>query len=115
MRKLPNDRLKKALGQEDKSLKPGEQIFVKRILEGSTGKQAAIDAGYPPQSASIMACKVKNRPHVKAILNASKDEAASRLKINIEWSLKHLKDVADINAARFEDKYGNERQVDSKC
>lgn len=102
------------MDKEDKPLKEREQTFLNSYLQHGNGKQAALDAGYPESYAAQAAAQIKKRPHVQKALEIDKEEVASRLQINLEWSLRHLKDVADTNATKFEDKYGNRRQIDSK-
>lgn len=104
------------MDHKDKPLTPREQEFVAEYLKTSNATQAAITAGYSQDrdAASVRAHNLKKRPHIQAAIESAKEDIAARLQINMEWSLGHLKKVADVNSAEFTDDKGNTRQVDSK-
>ena len=58
-----------------KALNPQRRKLLKGIVAGKTGKQAAIDAGYSPRSAEVLASRIVKEPKVKRTLLALMEKA----------------------------------------
>lgn len=64
-----------------------ERLFVREYLIDLNATQAAIRAGYSPKST---ACRIFNRPRVKAAVGAAMAERAAKLEITAERVLREL-------------------------
>jgi phage terminase small subunit len=84
-----------------KVLNGKERLFVQEYVSGDgrvTLKQAAINAGYKPASASVMAWKMTNAnvsPHVVAAIQAYRADLASKYNTSYERHMKDLQLIRD--------------------
>jgi len=70
--------------------------FVKAyLLNGGNATQAAIDAGYSPNTASEIGYENLNKPQIKAEIEKHQKAANKKFTITIEQRLEWLKEVAE--------------------
>ena len=79
---ISEDEFWESLGEKPYGCSRQQVAFVKALLEGMNGKAAAVKAGYSAANAGVQACRTKNNPKVRALLNAAlkvKDTAEGEL------------------------------------
>ena len=82
-------------------LTPRQIIFVNAIVSGSTGKDAALKAGYSPKSAQVGASKLQKKPAVKAAIEAARAKQATSAGITRQWVIANLaKEAKDAPKAK---------------
>jgi len=75
-------------------LTPKQDAFVKEyILNGGNGTQAAITAGYSPDTAQQMATENLTKPLIKAALGSHKEELKEEFTISIEKKKMWLEEI----------------------
>ena len=92
-------------------LTPKQDAFVKAyIANGGNGTQAAIEAGYKPNSARVVAAENLTKPDIKAYIDAHKRENHKAYTITVEQRLKWLEEVAKAGLGEYYDAQGNTRK-----
>jgi phage terminase small subunit len=67
-----------------------EELFIAGVVGGKTLTQAAIDAGYAPNSADVTAQRIIKRPHVARAIQAAKERIAKQHKVTAERALEEF-------------------------
>lgn len=80
-------------------LNPRQQVFADAIVSGSTGKAAAIAAGYSERSAEVTASKLLRNPKVKTFIEAAQAKAAKDAGLNATGVLVAMKEGLDFDPA----------------
>lgn len=75
-------------------LLPRQRLFVAGIVGGSTGKAAALAAGYSPRTAEKQASDLLAKPHVKAEVERLLAERNGRALVTGDYVLNSLRDLA---------------------
>jgi hypothetical protein len=76
--------------KKSRSLTEREERFVVEYATSGNGKQAALNAGYKPKIAAVMACRILKKKEVVAVLNKIKMKDLKKLELTRENVLMEL-------------------------
>lgn len=79
----------------NRELSPKEQTFVREYIRTGVGKEAAIRAGYKPESAISTASRKLKEPKIKAAIDDARKDAARALGIDTAWVIKKAVDIVE--------------------
>jgi phage terminase small subunit len=79
-------------------LTPKQQRFVEEYLIDLNATQAAIRAGYSPESAKEIGCENLTKPNIKAAIDKAMAERSRRTGISQDRVLRELAKIAFVNA-----------------
>jgi phage terminase small subunit len=77
----------------ERPLTPKMRAFVREYLVDFNGTQAAIRAGYSPQSANEQASSLLAKPNIKAAVAEKAANVAKKADISAEWVARELRRV----------------------
>jgi phage terminase small subunit len=89
-------------------LTPRQAAFVREYLTDLNATQAAIRAGYSPNSAEVEGSRLLRNAQVLAAVNAGKEKRAAKLDLKAEDVLERLREIAFANPDE-EDELGNRK------
>lgn len=92
------------------TLTPKQERFVAEYLVDLNATQAAIRAGYSPRTANEQATRLLANVSIQNAVQAAKKERIDRTKIDQDYVLAKLKEIAEMDAADYQDsplKYSN--------
>jgi len=78
---------------KEKPLKLQHKKFCEAYLQCGEGKQAAIEAGFKPESAANTASQLLKRHDIKVYLNCRAKRLGNKLEITTEWKCKLMVDM----------------------
>lgn len=81
--------------------------FVEHYLSDQDVAQAAIRAGYSPQTAKVLGYKLLRKAQVQAAINAAKEAQRARSTIDADWVLARLAEQAEADIADLYDDNGD--------
>lgn len=79
----------------NRNLLPRQSLFVAGIVAGSTGKDAALAAGYSARTAEKQASELLAKPHVRAEVDRLLNERNGRAVLTGAYVLDSLRDLAE--------------------
>lgn len=82
-------------------LTPKQVRFIEEYLVDLNGTQAAIRAGYSPDSATVQASKMLTLPKIQEALTAKQSKRAARLEVSVDRIEKELARIAFADMKRF--------------
>lgn len=85
--------------------------FVDEYLKDLNGKQAAIRAGYAPNSAEVQASQLLSHPKVSLVVARRMEERAKETQIDAAWLLERLAAEAQADANDLYDTEGHFKPV----
>jgi phage terminase small subunit len=88
-----------------------QAIFIEEYLIDLNGAQAAIRAGYSPNTAKEQAFDLLTRPHIKAALSKAMEARVSRTKITADRVLEEIGRIAFFDPRRMYKPDGNLKAV----
>ncbi len=90
---------KAARKKPQEARKPSRQdLFVLEYLKDLNGRQAAIRAGYSPESARQTACDLLSEPQIQAKVQKAMDERAARTQIEADMVIDRFWGIATADA-----------------
>lgn len=96
------------------ALTPKQGRFVQEYLVDLNATAAAIRAGYKEKTASQIGHNLLQKPAISAAIQEAQADLAKRTEITQEYVLAKLKEIADADAADYQDstlKYSNKIRV----
>ena len=95
---------------EEKSLNPRQRAFVHEYLQDLNATQAAIRAGYSPQTAQEQSYELLSKPLIKAAVEKAKAQRLARVNISADSVLNEIHALATSNVDHYYiDDFGNVR------
>jgi phage terminase small subunit len=91
-------------GGIDVNLTAKQQLFVKEYLVDLNATQAAIRAGYSEATAKEMGYENLTKPHIKEAIDKVLNKRSEKLEISAEYVLRGLKDIADNNKEKTQNR-----------
>lgn len=82
-------------------LTPKQVRFIEEYLVDLNGTQAAIRAGYSPDSATVQASKMLTLPKIQEALTAKQSKRSARLEVSVDRIEKELARIAFADMKRF--------------
>ena len=77
------------------ALTPKQDMFIKEYLIDLNATQAAIRAGYSPDTAYSIGQENLKKPEIKEALDKAKQERQDLLDLDAYWVLRRFKDISD--------------------
>ena len=98
------------------NLTPKQQRFVEEYLVDLNATQAAIRAGYSPDTARAIGCENLTKPDIAQAIAEAKRAVSERTEITQDWVLKNLKFVAErcMQATPVLDKKGKPVMIETE-
>ena len=87
--------------RKERALTLRQQLFVEHYLILGNGREAAIRAGYSPQSAATLAVNLKHLPHVAEAIRQGRAESARSAAIDRDRLLEELARIAFSDMGRI--------------
>lgn len=87
-------------------LTPKQERFVEEYLIDLNATQAAIRAGYSPKTAEVLGSRLVKKSLVAKAIELAKRERAARSKIDAEFVLQRLAEIASADKTEIYDKNG---------
>ena len=106
--KKPAKSKPKKVDPVDKRLTPKEKAFCSFYVELNNGQQAAIKAGYAPNSARGQASRMLTKPHVQAEIAQLREKQASE---SIATSQQVMEYFTNVMMGRIKDQFGLEASL----
>lgn len=80
---------------DGEKLTPKQEFFCKEYLVDLNGTQAAIRAGYSPETAQEQSSRLLSNVIIQAYVQKLKDKRSLRLEIDADWVLNRFKEISD--------------------
>lgn len=81
-----------------------QEAFIKEYLIDLNSTQAAIRAGYSPNTATEIGWENLRKPHIKVAVEEALNKRSEKLQISAEYVLQKLKDITDSEEEKTADR-----------
>ena len=81
-----------------------QEAFIKEYLIDLNSTQAAIRAGYSPNTATEIGWENLRKPHIKVAIDEALNKRSEKLQISAEYVLQKLKDITDSEEEKTADR-----------
>ena len=99
------------MAAKKKALPPKQERFAREYLIDRNGTQAAIRAGFSPNSASVTASRLLAKAKVREIVNKGLTRQHEKLEKSADMVLERLANLASYDVRNFFDKKGNAKEI----